>query len=80
MCLYQFASIFKCYFLRKAHSSEETTFTRVTLSGTHFSADSTEAIRIKCLAQGRNILMQSGFEPSIAVSRNRQLSHMTNML
>ena len=38
--------------------------------GTHFTAESTEAMRIKCLAQGHNILMPE-FEPSTPVSRNR---------
>ena len=37
--------------------------------GTHFTAESTEAMQIKCLAQGHNILM-SGFEQSTSVSRN----------
>ena len=53
-------------------------FTRVFQCGTHFTAESTEAMRIKCLAQGHNILMQSEFEPSIAVFRNRHLTRMTN--
>ena len=39
-------------------------------SGTHFIAESTEAMQIKCLAQGRDILM-SGFEQSTSVARNR---------
>ena len=51
--------------------------TRVFMSGT---AELIEAIRIKCLVQGHDILMQPGFEPSISVSRNRHSNHMTNML
>ena len=47
---------------------------------THFEAVSTEAMRIKCLAQGHSILMQPWFELSISVSRNLHLNHMTNML
>ena len=39
--------------------------------GTNFTAESTEAMRIMCLAQGHNILMLPGFEPSTFVSRNR---------
>ena len=38
----------KCYFLRRAHSTEQTPATMVFPSGAHFSAESTEAIRIKC--------------------------------
>ena len=74
------ALIFKYYFLRRAHSSEQILFTRVFPSVTHFLDESTEAMRFKCLAQGYNILMQPVFEQSIAVSRNRHLTHMTNML
>ena len=48
--------------------------------GTHFISESTEAMQIKCLAQGHNILMQPALEPSIAVFRNQNLNHMTNML
>ena len=47
---------------------------------THFTAESTEAMRIKCLAHGHNILMQTGFNLLISVSRNQHLSHMTTML
>ena len=45
----QCALIFKYYFLRKAHSNEQTPFTAVFPSATHFSAESTEAMWIKCL-------------------------------
>ena len=41
-----------------AHSSEQTTFTRLSPPGTHFTAESTEGMRIKSLAQGYNILVQ----------------------
>ena len=51
-------------------------FSQYSVLSTHFS---TETMRIKCLAQGYNILMQTGFEPSIVVSRNRHLTHMINM-
>ena len=43
--------ISKRYFLRKAHSTEQTPFTWVFQSGTHLSAKSTEAMQIKCMAQ-----------------------------
>ena len=43
--------------------------------GAHFTAESTEIMRIKCLAQGLTMLMQL----SISISRNRHLNHMTNM-
>ena len=58
--------IFKCY------SSEElitlNTLHEVVPPGTHFTAESTEAMRIKSLAQGENILML-GIEPSTFVSK-----------
>ena len=74
------ALIFKYYFLRKGHNVEQATLTRVFPSGTHFSAELTEAIQIKCHALGHNIQLQPGFEPSITVSRNRHPTRMTNML
>ena len=40
----------------------------------YFITESTEAMRIKCLAQGHNILMPE-FEPSTPVSRNRHSNH-----
>ena len=46
----------------------------LSLPGTHLTAESTEAMRIKCLAQGNNILLP-GFEPSTSVSRNRHYNH-----
>ena len=60
------ALIFKCYFLRRAHCAEQTPITRVFPSGTHFAAAPTDAMRIKCLAKGHNILMQPIIEKSIA--------------
>ena len=45
----------------------------------YITAESTEAMWIKCLARGHNILMP-GFEPTTSVSRNRHFNHMTNML
>ena len=47
--------------------------------GTHFTAESTEAMQIMCLAQEHNILMPV-FEPSTSVSRNWHSNHITNML
>ena len=69
--------IFECY------SSEKL----ITLNILHevvptwysFTTDSTEAMRIKCLAQGNNILLPR-FEPSTSVSRNRHSSQSTNLL
>ena len=52
---------------------------RVSSPCTHFTAESTEAMWIKCLAQGHDILM-SGFEQLTSVARNRHSNHMTNML
>ena len=51
----------------------------VKLPGTHFTAESTEAMQIMCLAQGHNILM-SGFEQSTSISGNRHSNQTTNML
>ena len=45
-----------------------TSFTRLSPPDTYFTAESTEAMWIKCLAQGNNILL-SGFEPSTSVSK-----------
>ena len=42
--------------------------------GTHFTAESTEAMRIKCLTQGNNILLP-GFEPSTSVSKTDILTN-----
>ena len=50
----------KCNFVQMAHCHEQTLFTRVFPPGTHLSPESTEAMQIKCLAQGHNILMQPG--------------------
>ena len=36
-------------------------------------------MHIECLAQGHNMLMPPVFDPSIAVSRNQDLTNMTNM-
>ena len=47
---------------------------RLSPPGTHFSAESTEAMRIKCLAQGNNILLL-GFEPSTSVSKTDILAN-----
>ena len=69
-----------CYFIQKAHSPEQTHIMRVFTSGTHLSAEMTEAMWIKCFAQGQNILMQPGFEPPIAAPQNRHHIHMTNIL
>ena len=42
--------IFRCYFLRRAHSIVQTQFMRVLPSGTRFPTESTEAMLIMCLA------------------------------
>ena len=51
------ALIFRCYFLWRAHATEQTPFMRMFLTGTHLTAELTEAMQIKCLPQGHNILM-----------------------
>ena len=48
--------------------------TRLSPPGTHLTAESTEAMRIKCLAQGNNILLP-GFEPSTPVSNTDILTN-----
>ena len=52
----EYSLIFKCYFLRKAHGTEQAPFTRVFPSGTHLPAEFTKAMRkdithlcIRCL-------------------------------
>ena len=37
---------------------------KVSTPGTHFTAESTKAMRMMCPAQGHNMLMLPGFEPS----------------
>ena len=69
--------IFRCYSSEKLIALN--TFTSLSPPGTHFTAESTEAMRIKRLAQGRNILLP-GFEPSTSVCRNRHSNQTTNML
>ena len=72
----------KKWVISKCYSSENlitlNTIQKVNPPGTHFTAESTEAMQIKCLAQGNNILML-GFEPSTSASRNRHSNHMTNI-
>ena len=60
---------FKCYSSDKI--MEMNTLHEVVPPGTQFTAESNEAMRIKYFAQGHNILMLPGFEPSTPVSRNR---------
>ena len=52
---------------------------RVSPPGIHFIAESTEAMRMKCLAEGHNMLML-GFVPSTSVSRSHHPNHITIML
>ena len=52
---------------------------RLSPPGTHFTDELTEAVRIKYIAQGHNMLMPE-FKPSTSVSRNRHSNHMTNVL
>ena len=63
--------IFKCYSSEKLITLN--TLHEVVPPGTHFTAESTEAMRIKSLAQGKNILML-GFEPSTSVSKSNILT------
>ena len=49
-------------------------FMRLSPPGTHFTAESTEAMQIKCLAQGNNILLL-GFELSTSVSKTDILAN-----
>ena len=74
MCL-----IFKCDFLWKADCTNQILFMMVFPSGTHFSAESTEAMQIKCFAQEFNVPMQPRFEPLITASRERHVTDMTIM-
>ena len=76
--LKSYIRIFKFYFLWNAHSTEHPS--QECQSNVHFTTESTEVLQIKRLAQGHNILMLPGFEPSTSVSRNRHSNHMSNML
>ena len=53
-------TLFSAIFFRNANSTEHTSFTRVLPSGTHYSAESTEEVRIKSLDQGHNMFIQPG--------------------
>ena len=59
---------FECYFLRRSHITEQPSFTMMFPPDTHPTSESTEAMRIKCIVQGHNILLQTEFEPSISMS------------
>ena len=72
--------IFYCYFLRRAHGTEQAPFTWLFPPGTHFTAVLTDEMRINCLAQLLNILMQPRFDPLISVSTDGHHVCMTNML
>ena len=63
--------ITKCYFLRKTHSTEQTQFTRVFPSVTHFTVELTEAMQIKCIAQQHNIPMDVTTNVTIALPGER---------
>ena len=52
---------------------------RLSPPSTHFTAELTEAMQIKCFTQGHNILMP-GFELSTSESRNQNSNHTTIML
>ena len=60
--------IFKCYFLRKSHNTEQAVSMMLFPSGSHFTANSTEAMQIECPAEELSILVQPDFKPSINVS------------
>ena len=53
--------------------------TSVSPPSTHLTAESTVAMRIKCLGQGYNTLTQQGFEHLTAVSIKRHITHMSNV-
>ena len=70
LLLVSIALMFQCCFLQRARNTEQTACPRVFLTGAHYSAESTEARQIKCLALGHDILMQPRIGPSISVYRN----------
>ena len=55
-----------CYFLRRAHSSEQTCVIRVFSPGAHYIADFIEAMQIQCLAHG-HILPSMRIEPALLI-------------
>ena len=73
------ALIFMYYSILRAHCIKQAPFTREYQSGTHLSVDLFESMRNKCLAHGLKITLQPGFKPSITISRNRHLTHVTSM-
>ena len=70
--------IFKQYFVRRAHSTDQTPNTWVFPSGTHWTAESTETMWANILI-AEPTMMQPRVEPSICISRNRLFALMVNM-
>ena len=69
--------IFKCYSSEKLITLN--IIHEVVPPGTHCTAESTEAMRIKCPAQENNILLP-GFEPSTSVSKTDILANRPILL
>ena len=59
-----------------AHRTEQADLMTVFQSGTHLSAEMNEAMQIKYLALGHNILMLPSIELSIFICSNRLLAVM----
>ena len=57
------------YVYSSNYGTKQTHFMRVIPSGSHFRAESTEAMPIKFLVHGHNIMMHPRVKPSIAVSK-----------
>ena len=66
-----------CYFLQSSQCAEQSTSTGVCPFDALLSAESTETMQIKCLAQGHNIFMKPKVELLISLSRYQLLTNMT---
>ena len=66
--------IFKCSFLRRAHGTDQTPFSRVLPPGTYLTAESTDAMRFMYKSQGHNVQMQPALEPSSLYPETDMLS------
>ena len=81
LCIYMYAikprftsDLAHTYFKIRAFYRQKFWYFLISFGIEFQTAESTEAMRIKCLAQRRNILM-SGFELSTSVARNRHSNH-----
>ena len=62
--------IFKCRFPNKAHKPEDTPHTMVLQYSNHYSAETTKAMQIECIAQEHNLSPYTAGDGSIFYNQN----------